>query len=114
MPEGSIFHKKGGGFIIEYTLEEIKRAMHITDEYMDGELVSDIYSAFEDMQRVGVAAASGNINSRLVKKCVELYVKWQHDYLGQGEQYRKNYERLRDAMSQCSDYNTRRECGAEP
>lgn len=80
--------------------------MHITDEDMEIELHSDILDAIEDMQRVGVAAASESNNSRMVKKCVELYVKWQHDYLGQGEHYQRNYERLRDAMSQCGDYNT--------
>ena len=79
--------------------------MHITDEDMEIELHSDILDAIEDMQRVGVAAASES-KSRMVKKCVELYVKWQHDYLGQGEHYQRNYERLRDAMSQCGDYNT--------
>ena len=37
-------------------------------------------------------------------KAVELYCKAQFDYLGKGEQFRENYERLRDAMSMAAEY----------
>lgn len=86
-------------------LEEIKIALHLSGNSMDTELNSDISSALEDMRRVGVTAAVSDTESALVIKCVELYVKWQHDYLGQADRFRQHYERLRDSLSQGSDYN---------
>lgn len=87
-------------------LEQIKNAVHITDNDMEQELLSDIFSALEDMRRVGVTAANNDTTSPLMIKCVELYVKWQIDYLGQAERFQKHYERLRDSLSQGSDYNS--------
>ena len=86
-------------------LEYIKNALHITDNDMDDELTSDISSALEDMQRVGVTAAVSETDNPLVIKCVELYVKWQQSYLGEPERFQKHYERLRDSLSMGSDYN---------
>lgn len=86
-------------------LEYIKNALHITDNDIDDELTSDISSALEDMQRVGVTAAVSDTESPLVKKCVELYVKWQQSYLGDPDRYRQHYEHLRDSLSMGSDYN---------
>lgn len=86
-------------------LEYIKNALHLTDNDMDDQLTADISSALEDMRRVGVTSAVDNAESSLVRKCVELYVKWQQDYLGDAERFEKNYERLRDSLSQGSDYN---------
>lgn len=87
-------------------LEAIKAALFITDSDMDSVITADIAAAIEDMQRVGVTAADIGSNSGLIIKCVELYVKWQIDYLGQAERFQKNYERLRDSLSQGSDYNS--------
>lgn len=86
-------------------LETIKNALHITDNDMDDELSSDISSALEDMRRVGVTSAVDSTDSNLVKKCVELYVKWQQGYLGEPERFRQHYEHLRDSLSMGSDYN---------
>ncbi len=86
-------------------LETIKNALHLTDSDMDDELTADISSALEDMRRVGVTAAVSETESPLVIKCVELYVKWQQSYLGEPDRFQKHYERLRDSLSQGSDYN---------
>ena len=92
--------------MLEQMLEQIKNAVHITDNDMEQELLSDIFPALEDMRRVGVTAANNDTTSPLMIKCVELYVKWQIDYLGQAERFQKHYERLRDSLSQGSDYNS--------
>jgi len=42
--------------------------------------------------------------SAILKKAIENYVKWQYDFNGKGEDFRKNYERLRDALSLNEDY----------
>lgn len=86
-------------------LETIKDALHLTDEDMNDELTLDIAAALEDMRRVGVTSANDTSESPIIKKCVELYVKWQVGYLGQAERFQRHYERLRDSLSQGSDYN---------
>lgn len=86
-------------------LETIKNSLHITGNDMDSEISADISSALEDMRRVGVTAAVSETESPLVIKCVELYVKWQQSYLGEPDRFQKHYERLRDSLSQGSDYN---------
>lgn len=86
-------------------LTAIKNALHMTDDDMDSEIAGDIAAALEDMRRVGVTAAVAESESPLILKCVELYVKWQYGYMGQPERFREHYERLRDSLSQGSDYN---------
>lgn len=86
-------------------LEAIKAALFITDSDMDSVISADIAAALGDMQRVGVTAAVESSDSPCVIKCVELYVKWQQDFLGLGDQFLKNYEKMRDGLSQCGDFN---------
>lgn len=86
-------------------LNAVKRSMHLSGSDMDDELNEDIDAALEDMQRVGVTAAVDNTDSQLVLRCVEMYVKWQHEYMGEPERFQRNYQHLRDSLSQGSDYN---------
>lgn len=86
-------------------LNAVKRSMHLSGSDMDDELNEDIAAALADMQRVGVTAAVETDNSPLVLRCVEMYVKWQHGYMGEPERFRSHYEHLRDSLSQGSDYN---------
>lgn len=83
-------------------LEGLKTAMRIVHNRLDDDLQLNIDACKLDLQRVGVNTDSLD---DLQKKAIELYTKWQYDYNGKGEQYRKNYESLRDALSMSSDYN---------
>lgn len=51
-----------------------------------------------DMERAGVVNTPDKA-IKLYDKAIELYCKWQFDFRGKGEEYRKNYEATRDAMS---------------
>ena len=53
------------------------------------------------MRRVGINIDKDDV---LLDKAVELYCKAQFDYLGKGEQFQQNYEKLRDAISLAGDY----------
>lgn len=81
--------------------EEIRKRMRITHAYMDDDIRSNMEAARLDMGRVGIDAEKDNA---LMDKAVELYCKAQFDYLGKGEQFRKNYEDLRNAMSMSEAY----------
>lgn len=82
-------------------LEQIKLALRISHNALDTEIQSTISAALLDMGRVGINTSS---NDALINKCVELYCKWNYDYLGKGENWQKAYDSLRNAMSMCGDY----------
>ncbi len=90
----------------------VSRSMHLSDEDAGYDLREDIMAALEDMYRVGITAVdvigdagSPKLISPLLTRCVEMYVKWQHSYLGEPERFRQHYERLRDSLSMGSAYN---------
>ena len=80
---------------------QIRTKMRISHSRLDEDISSNIDAARLDMGRVGVSLEK---DDALTDKAVELYCKAQFDYLGKGEQFRENYERLRDAMSGCGEY----------
>lgn len=81
-------------------VERIRTSMRITHTHLDEEIEKNINTALRDMRRVGVCVKDDD----LTDKACELYVKAQFDYQGKGDQYQKNYEALRDAMSLSGTY----------
>ena len=47
--------------------------------------------------------ASTDANKLILKAC-ELYCKWQFNFMSKGEQFEKNFNALRDALSVTSQY----------
>lgn len=76
-------------------IEEIKKSMRITHDKLDDEIERNVNTALHDLRRVGIDAKDSN----LIDKACELYVKAQLDYQGKGDQFIRNYEALRDAIS---------------
>lgn len=88
----------------------IRNSMRIKHSALDGDIRNNIESAAADMARVGVQPYSDKENKilkddPLIRKAVELYCKSQSDYLEKGSQFETSYEKLRDSMSLCGDYN---------
>lgn len=81
--------------------ERIRGKMRISHAHADNEIEDNMEAARLDMRRVGIDIRKDNA---LLDKATELYCKAQFDYLGKGEQFRKNYENLRDAMSMAEEY----------
>ena len=75
--------------------EEIRKSMRITHTHLDEEIKRNINTALRDLRRVGMNTEDND----LIDKACELYVKAQLDYQGKGDQFQKNYEALRDAIS---------------
>ena len=91
-------------------IKSIKDSMRIRHSELDKNIESDIAAATADMIRVGVQpyynAKKKNLKKdHLIWKAFELYCKAQADYMGKGPQYEASYEKLRDALSLCGDYN---------
>jgi len=81
--------------------EQIREKMRIAHTHADGDIADNIETARLDMSRVGINTQRDNA---LLDKAIELYCKAQFDYLGKGEQFLKNYEDLRDAISLSGEY----------
>ena len=93
----------------------IKLALRFKTDAFNGEIQDNILIALDDLARVGVFRAmiekdnflsckDGNDMDSLIYKACELYCKWHFNFLGKGEQFRHNYENLRDALSLYSEY----------
>lgn len=88
------------------SVEQIRGKMRISHAHVDGDIADNIDAAWLDMSRVGIDIQK---DDALLDKAVELFCKAQFDYLGKGEQFQKNYESLRDAMSLSGGYR----CGTK-
>lgn len=89
---------------------QIKESMRIKHTASDNQIQNDIEAAILDLIRVGVQPYS-DVKSKslkddaLINKAIELYCKGEADFQGKGQQYIVSYEKLRDSMSLCGDYN---------
>lgn len=81
--------------------EEIRKKMRISHAKMDNDINDNIKAARLDMSRAGINESK---DDALTDKAIELYCKAQFDYLGKGEQFQKNYEKLRDSMTLTEKY----------
>lgn len=81
--------------------EDIRKSMRMSHDALDNEINRNIRACLHDLKRAGVDAEKGG---PLIDKACELYCKWQQDYQGKADQYKRNYEELRDAMSLAGDY----------
>lgn len=91
-------------------VKAIKDSMRIRHSALDTDIKDNIAAAAADMIRVGVQPYSNPKTKKLkkdslIKKAIELYCKAQADYLGKGPEFERSYERLRDALSLCGEYD---------
>lgn len=87
---------------------EIKQALKLSISAFDDEIKSNIDTALLELSRVGVNVdgitnTSENADKLVLKAC-ELYCKWQFNFMGKAEQFEKNFNSLRDALSVTSSY----------
>ena len=85
-------------------VENIRRSMRISPDRLDGEIADNIETCLTDLKRVGINVCENKEPDALINKACELYCKADFDYAGKGEQFRKSYESLRDALSLSGDY----------
>lgn len=85
-------------------LNKIKKSMRISHDALNETILEDIEICKMDLSVAGVYC---NDDDKLLQKACELYIKWQNNYLGKGEQFEKAYRSLKDAMALCGDYNVR-------
>lgn len=84
-------------------VQELRTALRLSSDRLDGELQDTIDAAVLDLKTAGVE--SGDVDA-LTGMAVKLYGRWQFDYLGKGEQYRQSYEALKAVLALCEEYRT--------
>ena len=89
-------------------LDNMKDKLRLSGNDLDDDITANINACEAELQRVGIVCDE---TSALIVKAIELYIKWQWDYLGKGEKFEKNFCDLRDALSLCAAYTTAAEGG---
>lgn len=89
--------------LMSIPVEDIRKSLRISHDMLDTEIKHNIDACLLDLERVGVKKEQ---ESQLIVKACELYCKWQQDYQGKADQYKRNYEELRDAMSLTAAYRS--------
>ena len=88
---------------------QVKMSLRLSGDTLDDDIRFNIKAALLDMGRVGINTKEyTNIEIEedpLITACVILYCKWIYNYLGKGEDWLIAYEKLRDSLSLCGDYN---------
>lgn len=84
-------------------LEKVKQALHIKNSMNDDDIQRTIDACLADLRRVGIDEKSNREDPIIFSLVVE-YARANYNIDGEAEQFRKNYERRRDAVSQCAEY----------
>lgn len=78
-------------------LEKIKLDLRISHDDMDDDVQDNIDAALAEMARVGIALPEEE--DALVVRAVKTYCRWQYNFEGEADRYRKAYEDLVSVMS---------------
>ena len=70
-------------------VSKVKRDLRINHNLIDGEISDVVNSCVLDLAQAGISID------------IKLYCKAWYDFGGKGEQYKKNYESLKIALSIC-------------
>lgn len=84
-------------------LAKIKESLRIKHSALDGDISDQMQACMGDLKRVGISKVSEG--DFLVIQAVKLYIKWQFNFEGEADRYRRAYESMRDALSLSGDYN---------
>ena len=84
-------------------LNEWKLALRFSHAKLDDDIEANVLACKKDMERVGIVKT--NDTDPIIHKVIELYLKWQYNYMAEGDKFKQAYEEMRDGLSLCGDYN---------
>ena len=90
-------------FVIEVQkmiVSKVKRDLRINHNLIDGEISDVVNSCVLDLAQAGISIDINSL-SAIEETAIKLYCKSWYDFGGKGEQYKKNYESLKIALSIC-------------
>ncbi len=93
-------------------IAQMKKCLRVSTDALDEEIEYNIDACIDDLTRLGIKKPepSGEnsgvqLYEGLTVKAIEIYLKQQFDFMGKGEQYRRNYEALCNALSMSEEYH---------
>ena len=78
------------------TLEEGRSAIRLTTTELDGEIQADMNAVPVDLKNAGMA---GVPDEALLDTAVRLYLRWQFNFCGRGEEYERAYKELKNSLA---------------
>lgn len=90
-------------------LELVKKTLRVSSSYTDDEILIYINACKNDLIETGVSMTKANdFTDDLIKTCIVLYCRANFGLGEDGskEYAIKQYEKLRNKLSYCSNYNT--------
>ena len=84
-------------------LNEWKLALRFSHAKLDDDIKANVEACKKDMERVGIVKTKDTDPN--IHKLIELYLKWQYNYMAEGDKFKQAYEEMRDGLSLCGDYN---------
>ena len=88
-------------------IDGVKTALRISHNRLDDDISQHIAACLDDMKRLEIAVPDDTKNVvevPLLLAAVKIYCMAQYDFLNKGEQYKKQYEKLRDTLSLSGNY----------
>ena len=88
-------------------IDDVKTALRISHSKLDDDINQHISACLADMKRLGISVPDDieEVNDApLLFAAVKIYCMAQYDFLNKGEQYKKQYEKLRDTLSLSGSY----------
>ena len=84
-------------------LNEWKLALRFSHSKLDDDIKANVEACKKDMERVGITKTEDT--DPIIHKVIELYLKWQYNYMAEGDKFKQAYEEMRDGLSLCGDYH---------
>lgn len=77
------------------TIEEVKKAIRISHNSLDDEVLATMEAAKLDLGTAGMTET----DNALVNQAIKLYCMWYFDYNNKAEQYRQGYDNLKSVLA---------------
>ena len=87
--------------------EDVKRALRVSHNYIDDEIIDWIEEARQDLILSGVSSDKAKDNEdALIKRAIKTYAKGQyHSDIAQAERFKFAYDLLKSHLTMAGDYN---------
>lgn len=87
-------------------LAQVKKALRITHSALNDDIQFNINVCLLDLQRAGVddTLCTDTTDNVMIQKAIELYLKSEYNFNGQGERFKDAYDHFVMSLTLCSDY----------
>lgn len=77
------------------TVQKLRSYLRLTSEKLDSEIQDTMDTARLDLASGGM----GEVDNALTDMAVKLYARWKFNYADKADQYRRDYQELKNALA---------------